>query len=69
MTVLSDLIGAADDLDPDAVEHLQRLLAEWQILADLSFADLLLFVRDHDERGVPGFRCVGQMRPYTAQTI
>src|SRR5690606_21448984 len=56
------------------VEHLQRLLVDWQILADLSFADLLLFVR-HDLDGGAGadarrgYLCVGRMRPYTAQTI
>src|SRR5688500_4817589 len=28
----------------DAVEHLQRVVAEWQLLADMSFADFLLWV-------------------------
>ena len=69
MAVISDLLGDRTDLDDAGVEHLQALLAEWQILADLSFADLLLFVRDDLPDGRPGFLCVGQMRPYTAQTI
>ena len=32
------------DLPPDDVEHLQRLAGDWQLMSDLSFADLLLWV-------------------------
>jgi len=56
-------------LDADTVDHLQLLLADWQILADLSFADLLLFVGHTLVDGTAAYLCVGQMRPYTAQTI
>jgi two-component sensor histidine kinase len=56
-------------LDADTVDHLQLLLADWQILADLSFADLLLFVGYTLVDGTAAYLCVGQMRPYTAQTI
>ena len=74
LTAMLDAIGPGADgdggLSRDEVSHLQRLTSEWQILADLSFADLLLFVEDVDPvRGGRGYRCVGQMRPYTAQTI
>jgi two-component system, sensor histidine kinase PdtaS len=69
MTVLRELVAGAADLSDDALEHLQLLLADWQILADLSFADLLLFVRARPNGGMPGYLCIGQMRPYTAQTI
>ncbi|MGH8932312.1 MAG: sensor histidine kinase [Egibacteraceae bacterium] len=69
MSVLSDLLADRCKLDTAAVDHLQVLLVEWQILADLSFADLLLFVRHELPDGKPGYLCVGQMRPYTAQTI
>jgi two-component sensor histidine kinase/PAS domain-containing protein len=69
MSVLKDLLLDRTGLDDDTVAHLQLLLADWQILADLSFADLLLFVcHDLPDAG-PGYLCVGQMRPYTAQTI
>ncbi|WP_370327824.1 sensor histidine kinase [Euzebya sp.] len=68
MSVLTDLLAHNPNLAGPAVAHLQRLLSEWQILADLSFADLLLFVQDSDG-SEEGYRCVGQMRPYTAQTI
>lgn len=68
MSELTDLLEDPGALHAHEVVHLQRLLAEWQIIADLSFADLLLFVPDTHE-GTKGYRCIGQMRPYTAQTI
>src|SRR6266508_4473974 len=54
-----------EGLDGEAEEHLHRLMAAWQLIADLSFADMLLFVPAGGER----FRIVGQMRPYTARTL
>ena len=68
MTVLASLLQHNPNLQTHEIAHLQRLVAEWQIVADLSFADLLLFVEDTED-GHHGYRCVGQMRPYTAQTI
>jgi two-component sensor histidine kinase len=67
--VLSDLLADRCQLDDTTIDHLQLLLSEWQVLADLSFADLLLFVRHQLPDGTPMYLCVGQMRPYTAQTI
>jgi two-component sensor histidine kinase len=53
-------------LDAKASEHLHRLMAGWQLIADLAFADLLLFRPvEHNEN----FRIVGQLRPYTARTL
>lgn len=69
MSLFDELVAGCPDLDDAAIDHLQALLGEWQILADLSFADLLLWVRDELPTGSMGYRCVGQMRPYTAQTI
>jgi two-component sensor histidine kinase len=48
--------------------HLARLVASWGMLADLCFADLLLFMP------TPGadaarFTVIGQMRPTTSQTL
>lgn len=47
--------------------HLQRLVAWWGILADLSFSDLLLFVPTA-EVGTE-FAIAGQIRPTTGQTL
>jgi two-component sensor histidine kinase len=53
-------------LSAEAAEHLHRLMAGWQLIADLAFADLLLFLAVDD---LASFRIVGQLRPYTARTL
>ena len=53
-------------LSDDAIEHLHSLMAGWQLIADLAFADLLLFLPVEDSES---FRIVGQLRPYTARTL
>ncbi len=53
-------------LDPAAAGHLHGLMGAWQLIADLSFADLLLFV---PVEGGEEFQIVGQLRPYTARTL
>ena len=45
---------------------LEAFVAQWHLLADLSFSDLLLWVPD-DETG-ERFECVAQMRPVTGPT-
>lgn len=61
-------------LGPAAVDHLQRLLATWALLADLCFSDLLLFGivdadRPDEESSAGGsFVVLGQIRPTTNQT-
>jgi len=66
MASLSDLARAHADLAESDLEHLHRLLAEWQVLSDLSFADLLLLLPD---RRSPGWVCVAQLRPSTGPTM
>ncbi|TDP93753.1 sensor histidine kinase [Labedaea rhizosphaerae] len=69
MTTLADLVAEHTSLPGAAVDHLQRVVAEWQLLSDLSFADFLLWVRvsepDEDEGK---YLCVAQARPTTAPT-
>jgi len=62
---LSDLVRSHTDLDDDDVTWLQLLQADWQIIADLSFADLVLWLPDREGRG---FWAAGQMRPTTGPT-
>src|ERR1700759_2450069 len=60
--------GFADAAAPrpgGVTEALHRLVADWQLLADLSFADLLLLVPD--DAGAQ-FVVVAQMRPTTGPT-
>ena len=61
--------GFADAAAPRAggvTEALHRLVADWQLLADLSFADLLLLVPDET---ASQFVVVAQMRPTTGPTV
>ncbi|MDH6677678.1 two-component sensor histidine kinase/PAS domain-containing protein [Rhodococcus sp. LBL1] len=76
MSTLSDLLAEHTDLPGNAVDHLQQVVGEWQLLADLSFADVLLWVateRPDDPKGAAGSDpltvvCVAQCRPTTAST-
>ena len=43
MASLAELARIHTDLDGPRIAHLQRLVATWGLLADLCFADLLLF--------------------------
>jgi two-component sensor histidine kinase len=78
VSTLVDLLAEHTHLPGPAVEHLQRVVAEWQLLADLSFADFLLWVyddtREEEDAGAnpaengERFLCVAQARPTTAVT-
>ena len=52
-------------------ERLSELIAEWQLLSDLSFADLILWVpKRKDYQSWPeGFIAIGHIRPTTAATV
>jgi two-component sensor histidine kinase len=66
MSVLSAIAGRHTRLSSTEVDHLHRLLGEWQLLADLAFADLLLLA---PVAGADSFVILGQVRPYPAQTL
>ena len=72
MSALTELLASRTSLDDVQVDHLQRLVGEWQLLSDLSFADLILWVpvELHDgEAGSYGvFLCAAQCRPTTGPT-
>jgi two-component sensor histidine kinase len=62
---LPELVRAHTDLTAEDVAWLALLQADWQIVADLSFADLVLWLPD---RTGSGFWAAGQMRPTTGPT-
>jgi two-component sensor histidine kinase len=64
MSTLGDLLAEHTILPGSAVDHLHAVVGEWQLLADLSFADYLMWVRRDDGALV----CVAQCRPNTAPT-
>ncbi|MEB3022637.1 sensor histidine kinase [[Mycobacterium] crassicus] len=68
MSTLGDLLAEHTVLPGKAVDHLHVVVGEWQLLADLSFADYLMWVRrDPDVEGA--LVCVAQCRPNTAATV
>ncbi|MBI4728945.1 MAG: sensor histidine kinase [Acidobacteria bacterium] len=66
MAALPDLARDRAGLTSPEIDHLHRLVADWQIFADLSFADLLLFA---PVAGRDAFVILAQVRPYPAQTL
>jgi len=67
MATLAELARSQTELGGPALAHLQRLVASWGPLADLCFADLLLFV-PLDSAGTE-YVTVGHIRPTTNQTV
>ena len=64
-------LTSTSSLNESDLKRLQSLIAEWQLLADLSFADLLLWVpiRETESSWPEGHVVVAQMRPTTAATV
>lgn len=59
-------LPGASALSTEEFNRLSDLIAEWQLLADLSFADLVLWIPKLD---ASGFIAVSQIRPMTAATV
>jgi len=62
---LTDVVRHHTTLEAADLERLQLLVSDWQMLADLSFADLVLWLPDTDGLG---FWAGAQMRPTTGPT-
>ena len=65
MPTLTDLIRSHTSLDGADLEWLHSLVSDWLLLADLSFADLILWAPARDDGG---WLAVAQMRPTTGPT-
>ncbi len=65
MATLGELCRQHTSLTRDEINHLKQLMSEWGLLADLCFADLLLYVPSTDSEWL----IVAQVRPATGQTI
>jgi two-component sensor histidine kinase len=62
---LDDVARSHTSLRADEIARLHRLVADWQLLADLSFADLVLWLSDGEGLG---YWAGAQMRPTTGTT-
>ena len=65
MSTLSDLVSRHSDLGPADVEWLHLLVGDWQIISDLAFADLVLWLPTREGDYV----AVAQARPSTGATV
>ncbi|MFX4273001.1 sensor histidine kinase [Propionibacteriaceae bacterium Y1685] len=65
MPSLTEVVADHTELSADDLAHLQLLTAQWHLLADLSFSDLVLWVPDTDPNV---FWSAAQIRPATGPT-
>ena len=65
MQLMTQLMRDHADISADDEAFLLRLVAEWQLVADLSFSDLVLWVPDRDPNI---FWAVEKIRPPTGPT-
>ena len=65
MPTLNDLARSHTSLGDADVEWLHWLVSDWQLLADLSFADLILWAPAKDGTG---WLAIAQLRPTTGPT-
>ncbi len=65
MPSLDDIADSQTALTSVQVDRLQALVTDWQIVADLSFSDLVLWVDDAEEKGM---WAAAQIRPTTGPT-
>jgi two-component sensor histidine kinase len=65
MATLGELCRQHTSLTRDEINHLKQLVSEWGLLADLCFADLLMYVPSNDAEWL----IVAQVRPATGQTL
>ena len=68
MPTLLELASEHTELSEDDVSHLAALISEWGMLADFSFADLLLYVPVTSTGGV-NWLTASQVRAATGQTL
>ena len=71
MAGLEDLVRGRSPLTSEHIHRIQELVADWQLLADLSFADLVLWVplRKDLKSWPTGYVAISHIRPTTAATL
>jgi len=71
MASIEDYVQGRSSLTAEQVHRLRELVADWQLLSDLSFADLVLWVplRKDIKSWPTGYVAVAHIRPTTAATL
>jgi len=71
MPKLEEFLRGRSPLDSKQIRRIRELTADWQLLADLSFADLVLWVplRKDFKSWPSGYVAVAHIRPTTAATV
>jgi len=71
MAQIEDLLEGRSPLTTEQIHRLHELTADWQMLSDLSFADLILWVplRKDSKSWPTGHIAVAHIRPTTAATV
>ena len=65
MTTLAEALRSSTSLQDAEVEWLHLVVGDWQLLADLSFSDLVLWVPASDG----SWRAVAHVRPNTGPMV
>ena len=71
MASIEEYIEGRTPSSAEEVHKLRELVADWQLLSDLSFADLILWIplRKDDASWPTGYIAVAHIRPTTAATV
>ena len=71
MASIEEYVRDRSPLSPEQIYRLRELIADWQLLSDLSFADLILWVplRKDFKSWPTGYVAVAHIRPTTAATL
>jgi two-component sensor histidine kinase len=71
MQTLEEYLRGRSPLDVKQIHRIRELTTDWQLLADLSFADLILWVplRKDFKSWPSGYVAVAHIRPTTAATV
>ncbi|KGN37004.1 sensor histidine kinase [Knoellia subterranea] len=65
MSTLAESLRTSTTLDDHEIEWVHLVVGDWQLIADLSFADLVLWVPS----GLDGWRAVAHVRPNTGPMV
>jgi two-component sensor histidine kinase len=71
MASIEEYVEGRTPTSAEEIHRLRELVADWQLLSDLSFADLILWIplRKDDASWPSGYIAVAHIRPTTAATV